>query len=59
METSWQPHTFRYGRGNDAADITTRVPVRRCVRCDIQFLDHEAEQLEEDALCRHFGVLAP
>ncbi len=57
--TSWQSHTFRYGSGIGKADLETCVPVRQCVRCDIQFLDHEAEDLEHDAVCRHLGVLAP
>lgn len=59
VKTSWQPHTFRYGAGDEAEDLEMRVPVRRCVRCDIEFLDHEAERLEHDAVCSYLGVLAP
>ena len=59
VKTSWQPHRFRYGAGDDTTDIATYVPVRHCARCDIEFLDHEAELLEHDAVCRHLGVLAP
>ena len=59
VSTSWQPHAFRYGVGDESAEIATCVPVRQCDRCDIEFLDHEAEQLEHEAVCRHLGVLAP
>lgn len=59
VRTSWQPHAFRYGVGDESADIATCIPVRQCDRCKIEFLDHEAEQLEHEAVCRHLGVLAP
>ena len=59
VRTSWQSRSFRYGAGGETASLATCVPVRQCVRCDIEFLDQEAEQLEHDAVRRHLGVLAP
>jgi len=39
--------------------IDTRLPVSECHTCGFTFLDHEAEKVKQDALCRHFGVLCP
>ena len=52
-------HTFVYGSGESAVDLTVDLPVRRCVSCEVTFLDDEAERLKHDAVCQHFGVLTP
>lgn len=49
--------TFDYGTGESAVTLNLDLPVRRCVECDFEFLDHEAEQLRHDAICNHLGVL--
>ena len=52
-------HTFVYGSGESAVDLTVDLPVRHCGSCEVTFLDDEAERLEHDAVCQHFGVLTP
>ncbi len=52
-------HTFSYGSGESAVDLTIDLPVRRCGSCAVTFLDDEAERLKHDAVCHHFGVLTP
>ena len=59
ITTSWRDHTFTYGSGESAVQLKVQIPVRRCTTCDFDFLDHEAERLKHQALCEHFGVLAP
>ena len=59
ISTSWHTHTFRYGTGESAADLTVRLPVRRCDSCDFDYLDFEGERIEHEAVCHHLGVLTP
>lgn len=59
VETIRHEDVFRYGDGESAVDIPVMLPVRRCRACGIEFLDHEAERVKHEALCRHFGVLTP
>ena len=59
ISTSWHSHTFRYGTGESAADLTVRVPVRRCDGCDFDYLDYEGERIMHEAVCHHLGVLTP
>lgn len=51
--------TFRYGTGQDGADLTAEIPVRRCPDCGFEFLDNEAERIKLEAVCEHLGVLSP
>ena len=55
----WGEHTFRYGTGADAAELTVRLPVHVCPSCGFECLDHEAETLKHEAICAHLGVLSP
>ena len=59
VATSWHSHTFKYGSGASAADLTVRVPIRRCDDCDFDYLDDEAERIMHEAVCHHLGVLTP
>lgn len=59
VETVDQRHTFRYGTGESAADLTVDLPVRRCATCGFEFLDGESEQIKLEAICEHLGVLSP
>ena len=52
-------HTFRYGSGDAAADLTVDLPVRRCEKCGFEFLDRESEEIKLNAICKHLGVLPP
>ena len=55
----WVHHTFTYGSGKSAAELTARVPVHRCDACDFEYLDEVGHRLRHDAVCRHLGVLPP
>ena len=59
VATSWHSHTFQYGSEASAADLTVRLPVRRCDYCDFDYLDDEGERIKHEAVCRHLGVLTP
>lgn len=57
VTTFFHRDTFEYGTGASAVTLHVDLPVRRCAECDLEFLDHEAEQLRHDAVCNHLGVL--
>ncbi len=52
-------HTFRYGSGEAAADLTVDLPVRRCKACGVEFLDRQSEAIKLEAICEYLGVLSP
>lgn len=52
-------HSFNYGAGEDAVELTVDLPVRRCGACEFEYIDHVGENLEHQAICRHLGVLSP
>ena len=59
-----QPHEVidpasRFGAGASAVELNVTLPVRVCRSCGFEFLDHEAETLQHDAVCAHLGVLTP
>ncbi len=58
--TTFRHHdAFNYGSGDSAVTLHVDLPVRRCTLCAFEFLDHEAESLRHEAVCRHLGVLSP
>ena len=59
VTTTMHCHTFDYGTGESAVELTVDLPVRRCAPCDYEYLDEVAEDLQHEAVCKYFGVLAP
>ena len=59
VDTVEHRHTFPYGAGASAADLTVDLPVRRCRTCGFEFLDRESERIKLEAVCEHLGVLSP
>ena len=59
VETFQHTDTFEYGSGEGAVTLRVHLPVRRCTACDFEFVDHEGEQIQHEAVCRHLGVLTP
>jgi HTH-type transcriptional regulator/antitoxin MqsA len=57
--TEWREHAFTYGVGASARELSVTLPVRVCNTCGFEFLDHEAETLQHEAVCAHLGVLSP
>ncbi len=47
--------TFQHG----TVEISVTLPVRNCVDCDEQFLDHVGERIRTEAIYRHHGLLTP
>ena len=58
-DTRWREHAFPYGTGASAVELNVTLPVRVCRSCGFEFLDHEAETLQHEAVCAHLGVLTP
>lgn len=48
-----------YGVGSDAVTIPVTQPVHTCAACGMQWTDHVGEDLRQEAVCRHLGVLTP
>ena len=59
LDTVMHRHTFRYGAGASAADLTVELPVRRCAACGFEFLDQASEQIKLEAICEHLNILSP
>ena len=59
ITTSRHCHSFYYGSGESAVELTVNVPVRRCDTCEFEYLDEVAERVKHEAVCEHFGVLSP
>ena len=57
--TEWREHAFIYGVGASAVELSVNLPVRVCNSCGFEFLDHEAETLQHEAICAHLDVLTP
>ena len=58
-DTRWREHSFPYGAGTSAVELNVALPVRVCRSCGFEFLDHEGETLQHEAVCAHLGVLTP
>ena len=56
---TWGTHTFTYGLGAAAVELTVDLPIHVCPSCGLEFLDDEAETLKHEAVCAHLGVLSP
>lgn len=55
----WCTHTFLYGEGKDAAELTVRLPFEQCSECGLQLLGEEGMRLKHIAICEYLGVLSP
>lgn len=53
VDTTWIVDEFKYGEGGEAVSLKAHVPLRTCHRCGFQFLDQEAEDLRQKAVCEH------
>ncbi len=52
-------HTFTYGVGPNAAELSVTLPIHVCPSCGFECLDGEGETLKHEAICKHLGVLSP
>lgn len=59
ISTSMQQESLTYGSGEAATELSVDLPVRYCSACEFQFLDAESEEIKQEAICEHLGVLPP
>lgn len=59
VDTFQHSDSFEYGTGDAAVTLRVVIPVRHCNSCEFEFVDHEGEQLQHEAVCRHLKVLTP
>ncbi|MCY3627623.1 MAG: type II toxin-antitoxin system MqsA family antitoxin [Gammaproteobacteria bacterium] len=52
-------YDMEYGSGEEIAKIWVKIPLYNCPQCKIEYKNWEAEEIEHNALCKHFGVLNP
>lgn len=53
INTEWIDHSFPYGRGCSAIELTARVPIRICLECGEKWLDYVAENLIQEEINSH------
>ena len=51
--TEWIDEPLAYGLGADAVVLDTRVPLRHCPRCKLDFTDHVAEAIRDKVVREH------
>src|SRR5262245_29099399 len=59
VSTKMTPHTFDYGHGSQAIQITVTLPLRVCCQCGFEYYDKESQDARHEAVCKHLGVLTP
>jgi putative zinc finger/helix-turn-helix YgiT family protein len=50
---------FKYGQGEDAVELSARVPVLICDACEERYTDGRAEDARHEAVCAYLGRLTP
>lgn len=53
VDTTWVNHSFPYGRGDSAVELTAHVPVHKCLECGEQWLDYVGENLMQEEVNSH------
>jgi putative zinc finger/helix-turn-helix YgiT family protein len=59
VRMSFENQTFSFGVGDQAVELSVRVPVWTCEACGDQYTDSVAEEIRHAAVCKHLGRLAP
>ena len=59
VQTTHIEHKFPYGDGERSVELSTTLPLRRCLECGTEFFDSVAEGLQHEAVCRHLCVMTP
>lgn len=59
IEVAIDNEVFEYGDGDQAVQLSARVPVHTCNNCSFIFTDDVAETLKHEAVCHHLGILTP
>ena len=56
---SFVTELFQYGAGDDAIELSVRIPICKCAECGLEYTDERAEHLKHSAVCRHLKILEP
>ena len=59
VSRSLEDYEYVFGVGEEAIRLWLVIPVYRCTQCQVQFTNWEKEEIQIQALCKHFGVLNP
>lgn len=57
--TQWIDEPLPYGLGADAVELPTRVPLRHCPRCKLDFTDDVAEAIRDEVVRAHIMSTMP
>ena len=59
VKTTWTADSFVYGEGEKAVTLRVHIPERKCLNCDLEYTDEQAEVIRHEAVCDHLGILSP
>jgi putative zinc finger/helix-turn-helix YgiT family protein len=59
VKTKWAADSFVYGEGEKAVTLKVHIPERKCLNCDSEYTDEQAEIIRHEAVCDHLGILSP
>ena len=59
VETQMTRDRFAFGTGARAVMLEVLLPFRKCVDCEFQYTDSEAEDIRHETVCRHLSVMTP
>ncbi len=59
IQTTTELDEFKYGSADKAISLKAYLPFRKCLECEFEYTDSEAEDLRHEAICRHLGVMTP
>src|SRR5215207_9901864 len=59
VKTTIIDHRFPFGDGETAVELSAQVPLRKCLSCEFEYLDYEAEAAEEAAVRLYLQVMRP
>jgi putative zinc finger/helix-turn-helix YgiT family protein len=59
LSTVPEVEAFKYGKGEEAVELSATVPLHTCHNCGFQFTDASADDAKHEAICRHLGVYTP
>jgi putative zinc finger/helix-turn-helix YgiT family protein len=57
VRTEWVDDRFPFTADGQTTELSYRVPLRICGNCESQYLDDEAETIQDDTARRHLGLL--
>ncbi len=59
LEQRVEEQTFLHGTRGQEVELHAAVPILRCASCGFAMSGAEAEEIQHEAVCRHFGLMTP